>query len=142
MRNVARFFAFLVAFVIAGASFARAQETPLIGSLDCQVTLGELAAEVIAQPYRKLRCLYLPLHGYPPASKISSGHCPQRALRRWAVAPCGGSTACTRTVRFPERMPGAPVRACWPEASRRNCTRSPMCLAKKSGQIWRSARPV
>lgn len=65
MRNVIRFFAFLVAFVVAGAGPAPAQapaEVSLLGSLDCQVTYPE----VVVQRYRKIRCLYLPLHSQVP----------------------------------------------------------------------------
>ena len=65
MRSIVHFFAFLVAFVIAGAGSAPAQEpaeVPLLGSLDCQVTYPE----VVVQRYRKIRCLFLPLQSQVP----------------------------------------------------------------------------
>ncbi len=58
----------IIAFAGAGAGSASAQAS-LAGSLDCQVVYPAS----VALRYFKIRCLYLPLHGYPPGFEQLTG---------------------------------------------------------------------
>ena len=68
MASFVRLSAVLIAFVVAGADSAWAQPA-LLGSLDCQVVYPE----AVVQRYRKIRCLFLPLHGNIPGFEKLTG---------------------------------------------------------------------
>jgi hypothetical protein len=81
VRNVIRFLAFLVAFVITGAGPAPAQGF-LIGSLDCGSTGVMVSRTVVA-----MRCSFLPLFGYASFKGILT--LPARPFQRSGHAAWG-----------------------------------------------------